>query len=137
MAARFSEPGPLSRSERHWRGMVLPLILLSFLLASQVVKWGRLPLCGFLALTGVPCPFCGGTRACAALATGDTGAAWQLNPGVCGIVAVAFVHAAVLSCEALCGRSLGGQGIWPAVWSIAFGLPVLLWFLQILTCAYK
>ncbi|WP_238385529.1 DUF2752 domain-containing protein [Acidovorax sp. SD340] len=37
--------------------------------------------CGFRALTGMPCPLCGGTHACAALVQGDWAAAWAANPG--------------------------------------------------------
>ena len=36
--------------------------------------------CPFLALTGLPCPTCGGTRALAALATGNLSGAFLLNP---------------------------------------------------------
>jgi hypothetical protein len=38
-----------------------------------------LPPCPFLALTGLWCPFCGGTRALDALVAGDVGAALGLN----------------------------------------------------------
>src|SRR3989344_9059169 len=37
--------------------------------------------CGFRALTGMPCPLCGGTHACAALVQGDWAAARGAHPG--------------------------------------------------------
>jgi hypothetical protein len=56
----------------------------------------RLPVslhCPFLALTGLPCPTCGGTRAFAALAGGNLWRALLLNPlvtvTVVGILAAA------------------------------------------------
>ena len=36
--------------------------------------------CPVLASTGVPCPGCGMTRACVALASGDARSAWSLHP---------------------------------------------------------
>jgi hypothetical protein len=40
-------------------------------------EWFR---CPFRALTGLPCPGCGMTGACAAALRGDWRAVWQLNP---------------------------------------------------------
>jgi hypothetical protein len=40
----------------------------------------RVPRCPFKILTGLPCPTCGATRACLALARGDLAAAWVFNP---------------------------------------------------------
>ena len=60
------------------------------------------PACPFLALTGVPCPFCGMTRATIALGHGDLHAALGFHPlapvvlalvlGLCGIVAFGRAH---------------------------------------------
>lgn len=36
--------------------------------------------CPFLALTGVPCPLCGGLRATYSAVTGDLASAWASNP---------------------------------------------------------
>jgi hypothetical protein len=50
------------------------------------------PPCPLRALTGVPCPFCGGTRGTLALLHGDLLHSLALNPGVVlGIVAVLYV----------------------------------------------
>ena len=67
------------------------------LLGAGLVAWldlGRLsflPPCPFLALTGLWCPFCGGTRAVDALAGGDVAGALGLNAVV--VVAVPLVAA--------------------------------------------
>lgn len=60
-------------------------------LASLAVGWlavphlGNLPFgCVFKAVTGWPCPTCGGTRALAALAAGEVLQALRANPLVCG-----------------------------------------------------
>jgi hypothetical protein len=50
------------------------------------------PPCPLRALTGVPCPFCGGTRGTLSLLHGDVLHSLALNPGVVlGIVAVLYV----------------------------------------------
>jgi hypothetical protein len=50
------------------------------------------PACPLRALTGVPCPFCGGTRGALALLHGDLLHSLALNPGVLlAIVAIAYV----------------------------------------------
>jgi hypothetical protein len=49
-------------------------------------------LCPFRVATGLPCPFCGGTRAMAAAARGDLGTAFSYH-GVWPIVAVLLVLA--------------------------------------------
>ena len=61
------------------------------------VPEARLPAslhCPFLALTGLPCPTCGGTRAFAALAGGDLWRALLLNPLVTVTVVGVFAAAA-------------------------------------------
>jgi len=73
---------PLDRDARRLRlafGLGWPL-------AMAATPWwlgqGGLGLgCGFRALTGMSCPLCGGTHACAALVQGDWAAAWAANPG--------------------------------------------------------
>lgn len=68
------------------------------LLATAVARGmvdGRIwhPGCGFRAVTGVPCPGCGGTHALAALGSGDFTAAWLSHP-LLTVVALALVGAA-------------------------------------------
>jgi hypothetical protein len=46
-----------------------------------IAQWNvALPVCGFRNLTGIPCPFCGGTRALQSVAEFDLWAAVQYNP---------------------------------------------------------
>jgi hypothetical protein len=47
-----------------------------------------LPPCGFLELTGIPCPGCGLTTAFAHLARADVVAAFEANPGALPLFAV-------------------------------------------------
>jgi len=55
-------------------------------------------LCPLLALTGIPCPTCGGTRALTALAAGDPMGALAWNPAVAlgGIAAAAWIPIGLL-----------------------------------------
>ena len=131
MAARFSECRLLGRPERQWRILLLPICVLAAGIASVLVARGPLPLCGFLALTGIPCPLCGGTRACAALAAGDVGFAWQSNAGACVLLAVAVVHATVLACESMAGRSLPGERLWPLAWIASLAITLALWCFRV------
>lgn len=52
---------------------------LGLLAAVDVSQTAILPPCPFLAVTGLWCPFCGGTRALDALVAGDVSAALGLN----------------------------------------------------------
>ena len=121
----------LSPPERQWRSALTlgwPLALLG---APLVPSLGDVHLCGFQHVTGLPCPLCGGTRACAALADGNFIAAWQLNPGLMVLLALAAAHSLQLGVEAWTGRRVRrwriGAGAW---WA---GLVVLLvgWVLRL------
>ena len=63
--------------------------------------WG--PTCGFRALTGLPCPLCGGTHACAALVQGDWAGAWAAHPGALGVLALASLWVLQWLAEGLVG----------------------------------
>ena len=125
--------GLLSQTERQWRSALTlgwPLALFG---APLVLSLGGVSLCGFRHLTGLPCPLCGGTRACAALADGNFLAAWQLNPGLMVLLALAAAHSVQLGVEAWTGRRVVqrwriGADAWRA------GLVVLLagWVLRLL-----
>jgi hypothetical protein len=65
-------------------------------LASGLLWLGWLPrphtVCPFLMLTGIPCPFCGGTHAGIDLGRGHPVAALRASPlAVCGAVAVVIL----------------------------------------------
>ena len=65
--------------------------------------------CGFRALTGMPCPLCGGTHACAAWVQGDWSGAWAANPGAVGLLVWMGLAAAQWGMEGL----LGGRRVRP------------------------
>lgn len=63
------------------------------LVGALVVRFGRLDhlgltLCTLKAVTGIPCPTCGGTRSVAYLARLDLAGAWAMNPLVTVLVLV-------------------------------------------------
>ncbi len=64
------------------------------------------PACLFHALTGVPCPTCGATRALLALARLDVPAALAWNPLV-AVAAVVFLAGGLVALL----RALGGKGV--------------------------
>lgn len=70
--------------------------------------------CGFHRLTGLPCPFCGGTRAARAILHGDFLFALYLNPLAFGVLFFLAVFSAIAVIEALRGRSVAD---WEAIWS--------------------
>jgi hypothetical protein len=123
----------LSPAERQWRAVPLlgwPLALgaAPLLLATGV------PTCAFRHLTGQPCPLCGGTHACAALARGDLLAAWQANPGLMPLIVIAAAQAVQLAWEAWRGRRVTRWRIGPTAWQAgglylmgAWGLRLLGW----------
>lgn len=64
------------------------------------------PKCVFHAATGLPCAFCGTTRAVAAAAGGDLSRALELNAFGIGVVVLGGTGLLVLGIEALRGRAL-------------------------------
>lgn len=62
-------------------------------------------ICGFLAVTGWPCPLCGGTRACAALVQGDVLLAMTINSGA--VLLLAWL--CVITLQALGEGVIGAQ----------------------------
>ncbi|MDD2545765.1 MAG: DUF2752 domain-containing protein [Burkholderiaceae bacterium] len=112
-----AEPAALGPGARPWRwtlGLGWPLALAStpWLLAS-----GPALACPFRWLTGLPCPLCGGTHACAALLQGQWGAAWQAHPGAVPLLGLLSVWALCSLVEAGTGRRLP-LGRWgPAAWT--------------------
>lgn len=123
----------LSKPERQWRSAQMlgwPLALLG---APLVLSAGDLPLCGFRHLTGVPCPLCGGTRACAALADGDFLVAWQLNPGLMVLLALAAAHSLQLGIEAWTGRQVQPRWrIGANAWRVGLAVLLASWVFRLL-----
>jgi hypothetical protein len=116
--------------ERQWRAGVSLLMPLALGLAPALAVL-ELPLCAFRHLTGVPCPLCGGTRLCAALAQGDVAAALQLNPGLLPVLALAALHSGLLLAEALSGRELGPPRALAVAWKLAGGFLLLSWLWRV------
>ncbi|HRT30728.1 MAG TPA: DUF2752 domain-containing protein [Kiritimatiellia bacterium] len=63
-------------------------------------------ICLFRRWTGLPCLTCGGTRAFAALATGDVIGAFRQQPLVSALLTVGAAAGAIHSLLLLCGRCL-------------------------------
>ena len=127
-------PGPegaaLNAPERTWRA----LSLTAWPLALGVSPWlvsADVPLCGFRHLTGLPCPLCGGTHACAALAQGDLLAAWQANPGLMPALVLTAAWSAQAAWEAWTGRHLTRWRIGAEAWQAAGACLLGAWGLRL------
>lgn len=121
----------LSPLERQWRSALTlgwPLALLG---APLLLSAGDIPLCGFRHLTGIPCPLCGGTRACAALTNGDFLAAWQLNPGLMVLLAIAAAHSGQLGFEAWTGRRVQRWRMGGDAWRAGLVVLLVSWVLRL------
>ena len=80
------------RSNRHQGLALLALSLISLGVAVLLRDVAPdITLCGVKKLTGLPCPFCGGVRATAALGHGSLAEALAWNP------AVTLLHAGMLT----------------------------------------
>ncbi|MDE2881590.1 MAG: DUF2752 domain-containing protein [Acidobacteriota bacterium] len=80
------------RSNRHQGLALLALSLVSLGAAALLRDLAPdVTLCGVKALSGLPCPFCGGVRATAALGQGSLPEAFAWNP------AVVLLHAGMLT----------------------------------------
>ncbi len=130
MKAVETSPPPLpkpaaTRPGRH--ALQSLLFLLGLMLLARVALHYQLPLppCPLLATTGAPCPFCGSTRAFAAMARLDFVAALRLNPLVClaagGAVAL-WLLILLRGREPLSwlGKSLRSSAVWK--WLLALAL---------------
>ena len=125
---------PLDRSARRLRlafGLGWPL-------AMAATPWwlgqGGLGLgCGFRALTGMPCPLCGGTHACAALVQGDWAAAWAASPGALVLLLWLVLLAGQAVVEGAQGRRRVARWPWwhPAALAAVGGGLVLSWVLRL------
>ncbi|MBA3502568.1 MAG: DUF2752 domain-containing protein [Myxococcota bacterium] len=87
------------------------------------------PICPLLALTGLPCPFCGMTRATIAIGAGEWDRAFALHPLAPFVLVASFVVAASIAV----GRDRWLRARWapPSVLS-AIGL---VWIAKLVTLA--
>jgi hypothetical protein len=91
--------------------------------------------CGFRFLLGAPCPGCGMTRACLALARGDAAAAWRLHPAVFPTVLAVAATVGLALHEGLTGRPTFRRAAdrWALPAMIAgFALLAALWGVRVL-----
>ncbi len=130
-ALSVPEGTALAGADRPWRlaiGLMLPAGLA---LAPRFLALGDIPLCAFKHLTGIPCPLCGGIRACAALAQGDVAAAVLLNPGLMPILALATLHSGLVVAQAVSGRRLLAPGALTRAWQWAGAALLFFWLLRL------
>lgn len=73
---------PATTSSHRRRAAMWLAVSVGLILGAWALSKTNLPVppCGLKTLTGVPCPFCGGTRSATALAQLDVLAALQWNP---------------------------------------------------------
>ena len=96
MTARWSELRPVQNVLARLTAITLGLLALAWLPRPHTV-------CPLLMLTGVPCPFCGGTHAGIDLGQGHPAAALRASPlAVCGAAVVIILP--VLRTTSLAGR---------------------------------
>ena len=134
MVAPLPDSLELPRAERQWRAvttLVWPAMLVAAPLKLSV--FSEVPICAFRGVTGQPCPLCGGTRACAALVEGNFLAAWQMNPGLMPLLALAFAHTVQLAYEALTARRVSQRWrIGAQLWKGAGFIFLTLWIMRLL-----
>jgi len=89
-----------------------------------------LPACPFYAITGHPCPFCGGTRSYAAMWRGDLGAAFRYHPLGPLFFAATFVVAGYAAWAVATGRRTSITV--PAIlWVVAAAALAVSWSLKL------
>lgn len=129
----------LGREARWLRAGLCAGILAVLLLLALQRSAGRAGLpglpCGFHAVSGLPCLFCGGTRAARAFLHGDFARAFYLNP-----LAYPAVLIMVFACLVLLAEAVGGRVLAP--WEFLFrqlnrgvpvflGLAIVLWVVHV------
>ncbi len=109
------------RSSRH-QGIAL-LALLAISLGVSILLRDLAPevtLCGVKALSGLPCPFCGGVRATAALGRGAPAEAFAWNP------AVTLLHAGMLASGAALALGVTPPWLTPGRQKLVFRAAVVI-----------
>jgi hypothetical protein len=121
-----------------WKPGSIPerLALSGLALVPVAVAWPRLHaatgltlICPLRAVTGVPCPFCGGTTAAVALAAGDLGGALAANPLV-PVLALAMLVMTVVMAARLGGRLAPSRPLGPAGTRLAVTVTALMCLLS-------
>ena len=122
----------LDGPQRQWRAALTLCWPLALGAAPLLLAVEQVPLCAFRELSGLPCPLCGGTHAYAALAQGDLLAAWQANPGLMPLLAIASVHTVQLAYEAWRGRPAERWRMGTGAWSAGAAILLGGWILRLL-----
>jgi hypothetical protein len=132
------DPQPASRLSRGQRWQSLLFFAIGTLAAGFVIyirplifsglKWRP---CVFYQVTGLPCPFCGGTRATHALLRGDFPLALYYNAVAFPVAAVAALALGAWLFEAATGTAVYGRLArfphWRAVLAMVAGLLIAWW----------
>lgn len=106
--------------------------LLGLLAGARLAELWRLPLphCWFKTITGLPCAFCGATRAASAAAGLDFATAIRLNPLACALGAAAVALFVAWAADRWLGTRWGprlrGWAAWPWYW-IGLAALILNW----------
>jgi hypothetical protein len=123
---------PLSWESRLTRAVVVMALGIFLTLFAVFPRLLSFAFCGFHRLTGLPCPFCGGTRAARAILQGDFLLALYLNPLAFGVLIFLGVFCGIAVIEALRGQSMAD---WQALWNrrhrivlVLLVVGVLLWW---------
>ncbi len=107
MASSSLKPPPLPIGKSERTGRLLFFGCLTGLVA-WLIFWPQVfpspSFCAFHSMTGLPCAFCGGTRAVRSLVAGDWEHALYLNPLAVAVVLVGGPILLVLLAEALRGK---------------------------------
>jgi Protein of unknown function (DUF2752) len=103
-----------SRNSFYWPrllafGLLAGTLLLPFLAFDWVTAPGSLVLCPLRAVTGVPCPSCGLTRALAHLERGHLAEAVRLHPFAPLLFLLVLALAAMLAFELVARRTVIGN----------------------------
>ena len=89
-----------------------------------------LPVCPFYALTGHPCPFCGGTRSYAAMWRGDVLSAFRYHPLGPPLFVATFAAAGYAGWAAVTARKVR-VGVPAALWLLAGAVLAASWALKL------
>ena len=128
----MSDSCELGAAERQWRAAATLTWPLALGAAPVILAVTSVPLCAFRQLIGQPCPLCGGTHACAALAEGNLLAAWQAAPALMPVLALALVHTVQLAYEALYARRVApAWRIGACAWGAAGAAMLVLWGMRL------
>lgn len=115
---------------------VILILSVCYCSGSAVFRWP----CVFHALSGLPCPLCGGTRAACAILHGDLASALRLNATALPALATLLFGGFVCGWEALRGKALAD---WSALMQrnarwLPLVIPVVLaWWIFHLTTAVR